>query len=219
MMTVKTDLLMQVENILGALIYLVGVAGSYFRFGKYERRGKLDALFMICITWGYCSIMVGLMNIVKYTLVPSLHLEMIRVLYYGGAAVSSFVFFEKDFYRAATKSKIYASLLMGTMAFVFWEALVFYLDLPFGMAVLSCVGLLVIYIFNLGQRKNLAGILTGLAMLLMPILPKLTDGGLDLDKMSMKRDLAINRLIDDKSNLESRKNLIVESSDTNTMIK
>lgn len=219
MMAIKTDLLMQIENILGALIYLVGVAGSYFRFGKYERKGKLDALFMVCITWGYCAIMVGLMNIAKHTLVPSLHLEMIRVLYYGGAAVSSFVFFERDFSRAATKSKIAASLLMGTMAFVFWEALVFYLDLPFGMAVLSCVGLLVIYIFNLWQRKNMAGILTGIAMLLLPILPKLTDGGLNLDKMRIKRDLAISDLVDDKYNLEINRKLIVESSDVNTLGK
>lgn len=212
MMAVKTDLLMQIENILGALIYLVGVAGSYFRFGKYERRGKLDALFMICITWGYCSIMVGLMNIAKYTLVPSLHLEMIRVLYYGGAIASSFVFFDKDFSSAATKSKIAAGLLMGTMAFVFWEGLVFYLDLPYGAAVLSCVGLLVIFIFNLGQKKSMAGILTGAAMLLLPILPKLNQNDLNIDKMNMKREIAIRNLIEVHPKIGNDENMIVELS-------
>ncbi len=211
-MTLKADLLMQIENILGALIYLVGVAGSYFRFGKYERRGKLDALFMICITWGYCSIMVGLMNIAKYTLVPSLHLEMIRVLYYGGAMASSFVFFDTNFSSAATKSKIAASLLMGTMAFVFWEALVFYLDLPAGMAILSCVGLLVIYIFNLWQKKNMVGILTGVAMLLLPILPKLNQNDLNIDKMHMKREIAIRNLTESNSELKHKQELIVELS-------
>lgn len=211
-MTVKTDLLMQVENILGALIYLVGVAGSYFRFGKYERRGKLDALFMVCITWGYCSIMVGLINIAKYTLVPSLHLEVIRALYYGGAIASSLVFFDKDFASAATKSKIAASLLMGTMAFVFGEALVFYLDLPYGAAILSCVGLLVIYIFNLWQRKNMAGILTGVAMLLLPILPKLNQNDLNIDKMNEKREIAIRHIIDGNPKIENEKSMIVELS-------
>lgn len=198
-MIVKTDLLMQIENILGALIYLVGVAGSYFRFGKYERRGKLDALFMICITWGYCSIMVGLINIAKYTLVPSLHIEVIRALYYGGAIASSFVFFDKDFASAATKSKIAASLLMGTMAFVFGESLVFYLDLSYGMAILSCVGLLVIYIFNLWQRKNMAGILTGLAMLLLPILKWLAKTGHKIGKNKLSF-IPINKKIEDKQN-------------------
>ena len=212
MMTLKTDLLMQIENILGALIYLVGVAGSYLRFGKYERRGKLDALFMICITWGYCAIMVGLMNIVKYTIIPSLHLEMIRVLYYGGAAVSSFVFFERNFSRAATKSKIAAGLLMGTMAFVFWEGLVFYLDLPYGAAVLSCVGLLVIFIFNLWQKKNMAGILTGAAMLLLPILPKLNQNDLNIDKMNSKREVAVRNLIESHDQIENEKSMIVELS-------
>jgi hypothetical protein len=212
MMTVKTDLLMQVENILGALIYLVGVAGSYFRFGKYERRGKLDALFMVCVTWGYCSIMVGLINIAKYTLIPSLHLEVIRALYYGGAIVSSLVFFDKDFVSAATKSKIAASLLMGTMAFVFGEGLVFYLDLPYGMAILSCVGLLVIYVFNLWQRKNMAGILTGAAMLLLPILPKLNQNDLNIDKLNTKREIAIRNIIEGHTKIENEKSMIVELS-------
>ena len=209
MISIKTDLLMQIENILGALIYLVGVAGSYFRFGKYERRGKLDALFMVCITWGYCAIMVGLMSIAKHTLVPSLHLEMIRVLYYGGAIASSLVFFDRDFASAATKSKIAASLLMGTMAFVFWEALVFYLDLPAGAAVLSCVGLLVIYIFNLWQKKNMVGILTGAAMLLLPILPKLNQNDLNIDKMNMKREIAIRGLFEENSNPENKENMMI----------
>ena len=212
MMILKTDLLMQVENILGALIYLVGVTGSYFRFGKYERRGKLDALFMVCITWGYCSIMVGLINIAKYTLVPSLHLEVIRALYYGGAIASSLVFFEKDFSSAATKSKIAAGLLMSTMAFVFWEGLVFYLDLPYGAAVLSCVGLLVIFIFNLEQKKNMAGILTGAAMLLLPILPKLNQNDLNIDKMNAKREIAIRNIIDSHSKIENDKSMIVDLS-------
>lgn len=212
MMTFKTDLLMQVENILGALIYLVGVAGSYFRFGKYERRGKLDALFMVCITWGYCSIMVGLMNIAKNTLVPSLHLEVIRALYYGGALASSLVFFDKDFSSAATKNKIAAGLLMGTMAFIFWEGLVFYLDLPYGAAILSCIGLLVLFIFNLGQKKNMAGILTGAAMLLLPILPKLNQNDLNIDKMNAKREVAIRNMIDGHSKIENEKSMIVELS-------
>ncbi len=211
-MTFKTDLLLQIENILGALIYLVGVTGSYFRFGKYERRGQLDALFMVCITWGYCAIMVGLMNIAKNTLVPSLHLEMIRVLYYGGAIASSFVFFDRDFASAATKSKIAASLLMGTMAFVFWEALVFYLDLPSGAAILSCVGLIVIYIFNLWQKKNMVGILTGAAMLLLPILPKLNQNDLNIEKMNMKREIAISNLSGINSEVKDKEKLIVELS-------
>lgn len=201
-MIVKTDFLMQIENICGALIYLVGIAGSYFRFGSYERRGKLDALFMICITWGYCAIMVSLINIAKYTFIPSLHVEVIRILYYGGAIVSSLLFFDKDFASAATKNKIAACLLMGAMAAIFGEALVFYLDLPYGAAILSCVGLLVIYVSSLVQRKNMVGILTGLVMILLPILPKLTKSDLDLDKMSMKREIAVKNLIEGQSKLE-----------------
>ena len=139
-----------------------------------------------------------LINIAEYTFIPSLHVEVIRILYYGGAFVSSLVFFDKDFASAATKNKIAACLLMGAMAAIFGEALVFYLDLPYGAAILSCVGLLVIYVSSLGQRKNIVGMLTGVVMILLPILPKFTEGGLDLDKMSMKREIAVRNLIKDQ---------------------
>lgn len=211
-MIVKTDFLMQIENVLGALVYFIGVAGSYFRFGRYERRGKLDALFMICITWGYCTLMIGVINIVKYILVPSLHVEVIRLLYFGAAFASSLIFFDKDFKSAATKNKIAAALLMGGMAFVFGEALVFYLDLPYGMAVLSCVGLLWVYIFSLFEKKNMTGILTGLIMLMVPILPTLAKKDLNIDKMRMKREVAVKKLIENRFDWDNEEKRIAELS-------
>jgi hypothetical protein len=140
--------------------------------------------------------MVSFFNIVKYIFVPSLHIEVIRVLYYGGALVSSLIFFDKNFASGAIKTKLATILVLSTMAFVFGETLIFYLELSYGRAFLSCIGLLLIYFLSLQQRKNVVEILVGVAMILLPILPQLNKGNIDIHKMNLKREIAIRELFE-----------------------
>lgn len=194
---VKPDLLIQTETILGALLYLIGVGGSYLRYGKHERRGKVDAIYMICITWGFCAIMVALMSIAKYAFVPTLHMAVVRVLYYSGAFFSSLVFFAKDFLTASKQCKISANLLVGSMAFLVGEGLGFYLGLSYQAAIFASVGIMLMY-FATFLRERRSTTLFGLAMLALPIFPKLIEGKFDLNKMKVKREIAIQRLLEDQ---------------------
>lgn len=198
---VKPDLLVQFETIFGALLYLFGVAGSYYRFEKHERRGKIDSLLMVCFTFGYCAIMVSLLRIAKYTLIPTIHLEIVRVLYYSGAFVSSLVFFAKEFRLTKKFAKIATFLILGPMVFIAGEGLVFYLEIPYQSAIFSCVGILVFYFASFIRRNSLAASLAGLAMIALPIHPKLKEQKLDLQQMNAKREAFISHLGKEKEPL------------------
>ncbi len=202
------DSLVVTENLIGIFLYLVGMAGSYFRYEQSERRGRLDSFFLIAVTWGFSSLMIGVLNIVKYNYLPTMHLEVIRAVYYVGAGVTSLVFFSKNHKDSMVKTRISAMILMGALAFTYAEALVFYLDLTYPAAIFSSVGFLMIYCFLIIGRLDIRGILMGTGMLLIPILPTFMDNGLDLEGLDSKRKLAVNQLMSKESEFGSSKKTI-----------
>ena len=195
MITIRLDLTTYIESILGTILYLLGIAGSYYRFGKFERKGKLDAIFLACVPWGGALLILSMLNIVKYNLLPTLHSDVVRVFYYIGTFVSSSVFFVKSFEAGKRSCLLATFFLWGTMAFIVAEGLVFYLDISYGAAIFSCIGLLMIFYFKIPEQLNLVGMLTGAAILFMPLLPNLLENGLDINKMDAKRALAIQNLL------------------------
>lgn len=193
----KFNSLILVENLLGTLLYLLGTIGSFLRYGQAERRGKLDAIFLISMTWGFCALMISTFNILKYNFIPTIHLEVIRAIYYLGAAITSLVFFAKNYEDAALKNRIAAVVLMGATAFVLAEGLVFYFGQTYPAALFSCSGaLLVFFWYSIGGQRNLGGIILGLGMFFLPLCPILMEQGLDVEKLKEKREVAINHLVD-----------------------
>lgn len=197
----KPTLLIQIETVLGALLYLIGVLGSYYRFKLYKRRGKIDALFMICTTWGFSALTVSLAWIIKHTFVPTLHFEFYRLLFYVGALMSSLVFLTKDLKSIIIQAKTATHLLMGSMILIAFDALVFYFNLPFEAAVCSCIGILIFFIANLFQKKNIAFIGLGMLLFILPIFPIVKKLDLNFDQMNQKRELAIKELIEKENNI------------------
>lgn len=195
----KPDLFTYIESILGAVVYIVGLAGSYYRFGKYERKGKLDAAFLVCIQCGGALLTVSLINVLKYSFVPTMHANFVRALYYSGTLIASTVFFTKNFESGKRSCLLATYLTWGAMAFAFAEALVFYLDLPYGAAIFSCVGLLMFCYFKIPQQPQIVGMLSGLVIMLLPVLPKLSGDELNFDKLNMKREIAIKSLLEKDS--------------------
>ncbi len=195
MIIAKPDLFTYVESILGAVVYLLGLAGSYFRFGKYERKGKFDAAFLVCIQCGGALLTVSLISVLKYSFVPTMHADFVRALYYSGTLVASTVFFTKNFESGRRVCLLATYFTWGAMACAFAEALVFYLDLPYGAAIFSCVGLLMFCYFKIPQQPQIAGMLFGIGIMLTPILPKLSEEGFNFGKLNAKREVAINNLL------------------------
>jgi hypothetical protein len=207
MIVAKPDLFTYIEGILGAVVYLIGLAGSYYRFGKYERKGKLDAAFLVCIQCGGALLTVSLINVLKYSFVPTLHANIVRALYYSGTLVASTVFFTKNFESGKRSCLLATYFTWGAMAFAFAEALVFYLDLPYGAAIFSCVGLLMFVYFKIPQQPQIVGMLSGIVIMLLPILPKLSGDGLNLDKLNAKREIAVRSLLEKDSLGQEKHNL------------
>jgi len=217
MIIMKPDHLAYIESIFGAILYIFGMAGSYFRFGNFERRGKIDAIFLASVQWGGALLLLSLLNIVKYSIFPTLHTDHVRVLYYTGTLISSSVFFVKSFEAGIRMCRLATCFLWGTIAFIVGEGLVFYFDLSYSAAIFSCVGLLVIMFFRIFQQPNLVGMLAGMAMLLLPIIPKLSEGGFNLDTMNAKRELAVGNLLgEDKIDQNRTSKHIVEMKDLET---
>lgn len=194
-------LLTQIETVLGTLLYLIGVLGSYYRFKLCKRRGKVDALFMICTTWGFSALTVSLAWIIKHTFVPTLHLEFYRLFFYAGAFMSSLVFLTKELKSIIIQAKAATHLLMGSMVLIAFDALVFYFNLPFEAAVCSCIGILIFFIANLFQKKNIAFIGLGMLLFILPIFPIVKKLDLNFDQMNQKRELAIKKLIEKENNI------------------
>ncbi|MCB1073272.1 MAG: hypothetical protein KDK96_09270 [Chlamydiia bacterium] len=197
----KPTLLIQIETVLGALLYLIGVLGSYYRFKLYKRRGKIDALFMICTTWGFSALTVSLAWIIKHTFVPTLHFDLYRLLFYAGAFASSLVFLTKDLKSIIFQTKVAAHLQMGSMVLVAFYALIFYFELPFEAAVCSCIGILIFFIANLIQKKNIVSLGLGMLLFILPIFPRVKKLDLNFDQMNQKREIAIKELIEKENNI------------------
>jgi hypothetical protein len=198
MLILKSNPLILIENLVGVCLYLFGTIGSYLRFGKFERRGRLDAIFLICMTWGFCSLMVSILDILKYNVIPTLHLEIMRAAYYLGAGITSLVFLAKNVGDAALKNRIGAIILMGAVEFIFAEALVFYFDLPYSAVLFSFSGLLLIYCLMLFDKLHIWGIVVGIGILVLPILPFLMEQEFNLEKLKAKREVAISKPTDIK---------------------
>lgn len=207
MIIANPDLFTYIESILGAVVYLVGLAGSYQRFGKYERKGKLDAAFLVCIQCGGALLTVSLINLLKYSFVPTLHANFVRALYYSGTLAASTVFFTKNFEDGKRSCLLATYCTWGAMAFVFAEALVFYLDLPYGAAIFSCVGLLMFCYFRIPQQPQVVGMLSGIVIMLLPILPKFSGDGLNFDKLNTKREIAVRSLMEKDSLVQEKHDL------------
>ena len=197
----KPPLLTQIETVLGVLLYLMGVMGSYYRFKFHERRGKVDAIFMICTTWGFSALSVSLAWVIKHTFIPTLHFEFYRFLFYAGAFMSSLVFFSKSLNSIIIEARAANHLLTGTMILMAFDALVFYFNLPFEAAVCSCIGILIFFIANLFQRKNIAFIGLGMLLFILPIFPIVKKMDLNFDQMNQKRELAIKELFEIENNI------------------
>ena len=207
MIVAKPNIFTYVESILGAVVYLIGLAGSYYRFGQHERKGKLDAAFLVCIQCGGALLTVNMINLLKYSFVPTLHANFVRALYYSGTLVASTVFFTKKFEDGKRSCLLATYCTWSAMAFVFAEALVFYLDLPYGAAIFSCVGLLMFCYFRIPQHPQIVGMLSGIVIMLLPILPKFSGDGLNFDKLNTKREIAVKSLLEKDSSIQEKHNL------------
>ena len=193
--------LIKLETIFGAFFYLIGVLGSYYRFKLHKRREKIDALCMICMTWGAAAITVSIGWVIKHTAVPSLHFELYRFLWYAGAFVTSMVFLTKDFKSAFIRTRLGANLLLASMILVFFDALVFYFELPLEAAVCSCIGVVIFFIANLFQKKNIAYLGLGMLLFILPIFPIVKKQELTFDQMNQKRELAIKELLEKENTI------------------
>lgn len=204
MIIVIPDLFTYIESIVGAVVYLIGIEGSYYRFGRYERRGKLDAIFLVCIQCGGALLVLSMVNIVKYALIPTLHVDVVRLLYYAGTLVASTVFFTKNFEKGNWSCFAATYLTFGAIAFVLAEAMVLYLGLSYEAAIFSCAGLLLMHYFMMTQRAQAVGLFCSAAMVFLPILPKVSGEEFILDKLNAKREIAIKSLLE-KDDLDKNK--------------
>lgn len=208
----------RMETVLGTLFYLVGVLGSYYRFNRYKRRGSIDTLFMICITWGFSALTVSIAWIIKHTFIPTLHFEIYRLLFYAGAVMSSLVFLTKKLSSIKIQVKIAIHLLMGAFVLMIFEGLIFYFDLPFEAALFSSFGILVFFFANLFQKKNIAFIGLGMLLFILPIFPIVKKLDLTFDQMNQKREIAIKKLIDEKTHVCDNNSVIFKMETEETSL-
>ncbi len=203
MFEIRSSSLLKVEIILALFLYFLGIVGSYLRYKKYQRYGRLDTLCMICFTWAGNLMMLGLLNLLKFSFIPTLHLQVGRIIYYSGSVASSFIFLSKKYEEAKFANQIAMSILLSGLAFILGEALLFYYHLPFEWILMSCLGLVVTYLFSLLPKKNVMGLVIGLLLLFLPILSTFKQEGLNMENLSKKRDEGIKVLL--SSNEKGRK--------------
>lgn len=198
---IRSSYFLRAEVSLAVLCYIAGILGSYFRYQKHERFGKLDTFCMLCYTWGGNLMMLGLLNLIKFSFVPSLHIEVGRAIYYAGAIASSFIFLNKKFEMAKLANHISMYILMSGKVFILGEVLFFYFELPVESIFISGAGLVIVLLFSLIPSKNVFVILGGVALLVLPLLSAVKEKGFDLEKLSNRRNEGIKTLI---SSLEQK---------------
>ena len=212
------SILTQFEAVFGTLLYLAGTFGSSYRFKHHPRRGSVDAWLMVCMTWGFCAVTVSILSILKFNIIPTLHLEVLRGLYYAGAFATSLVFFTKNFKTSAKQSKVATAFLVGTMAFIVGEVMVFYLGLSYQAAIFACVGMMIFYCANIPREKNITFVLIGLGMVIFPVYSALKDTGFDIQAMHAKREEGIHQLLDQK-NWQRADHQITDASKPNSDVR